>query len=98
MKARVRVDSIGRILIPKQIQNLMDIGSDDNLVLDYNEETNTIKLTKDNNENIVYENFCLLEKQINDMSKNMNDEDKILLLENMRKTKELLGYPNIHCY
>lgn len=57
-----------------------------------------IKLTKDNNENIVYENFCLLEKQINDMSKNMNDEDKILLLENMRKTKELLGYPNIHCY
>lgn len=98
MKSKVKMDSVGRILIPKQIQNLMDIGSDVDLILDYNEKDNTITVIKDNDENIVYENFCLLEKQINDISKNMNDEDKKLLFENIRKTKELLGYPDIHCY
>ena len=98
MKSKVKMDSVGRILIPKQIQNLMDIGSDVDLILDYNEKDNTITVIKDNDENIVYENFCLLEKQINDISKNMNDEDKKLLFENIRKTKELLGYPDIYCY
>ena len=36
MKSKVKMDSVGRILIPKQIQNLMDIGSDVDLILDYN--------------------------------------------------------------